>query len=74
MEVLLSPRSSAGHGVPMLTSLQDLDQTTAGGNPKPLAWGVALPPTSQARTEAGLQPMQYHKILLTWQSQIHYLG
>ena len=58
----------------MHTSLQRLDQAAAGRNPKLLARDVALPPTSQARAEADLQPMQHHKIFLTWQYQIHYLG
>lgn len=67
------PNSSGwtfGHGVPMHTSLQELEQAAAGGNPKPLARDTVLPPTSQAKAEADLEPMQYHKILLTWQYQI----
>lgn len=77
MEMLSSPRAPAGqlaHGVPMHSSLQELDQVAAGRNPKPPARDAASLPTLQARAEADLQPVQYHKILLTGQYQIHYLG
>lgn len=40
-----------GHGVPVHTSLQELDQVVPGGNPKALAQDAALPPTLQARAE-----------------------
>lgn len=63
-----------GHGVPVHTSLQELDQVAPGGNPKALAQDAALPPTSQARAEEGLQPRQYDQILLIWQYKIRYLG
>lgn len=43
------------------------------------SWGKSQSPgpgccIAQARAEAGLQPRQYDRILLTWQSKIHYLG